>query len=109
MTRNCGECGRYLPSLESQRRGVGPKCRRKRRQMLAKSFKAQQVDRARAALRSGSVSRLRSLKGGNGVYRVRSGENTYLATRDTCTCKSNRYRLTAGNCWHTLSVGMRET
>lgn len=106
MSRNCRICSRYLPSLASQRIGVGPTCRR--REALAKSFKEPQRVKAREALRSHGVRRLKRLKGGNSAWLVRSGDHTYRATRDTCTCKSNVYRLTARNCWHTLAILEKE-
>lgn len=106
MSRTCLVCGRYLPSLRSQAIGMGRTCRRRER--LAKSFKEPQRVRAREALRAGDVRRLRRLKGGNSAWLVKSGDHVYRATRETCTCKSNVYRLTARNCWHTLAVAEKE-
>lgn len=99
MNRNCRECGRYLPSLASQRRGIGPKCARRERQKFESWYKPQQVAEARDIRRHRQIKQVRP-----GVYKVKS----YLTARNTCTCPSGRYRPVFGSCKHTLAVQLEE-
>lgn len=99
MSRNCSECGRYLASLKSQAKGIGPKCLVRKRRRLALSFKPVQRDKARMLRKARSLSKVKP-----GVYRVRSGDSVYLTASNTCTCPSGKYRLTAATCYHSLAV-----
>lgn len=99
MNRHCRVCHRYLPSLESQRRGIGPRCLKKVRDTLAEEFKPDQVERANALLRTRSLKRVRA-----GVYTVRSKGERYLTAAGACTCPSGKYRPRYGSCYHQLAV-----
>lgn len=112
-SRTCRICGRYLPSLRSQRLGFGPKCLKRYRDSVRAQaevklsrvpwdYSQQQYDKALRALREHRYVATRPR-----VYRIysESGE-VYLTHRETCTCPSGRYRPTSGTCWHTLLVRM---
>lgn len=103
MSRNCLGCGRYLPSLESQRRGYGEKCLRRRREQLLSQFKPVQRDKAQKLRKARALSRVKS-----GVYRVRSGSSVYLTAREACTCPSGKYRPLSGSCYHQAAVRIQE-
>jgi len=99
MNRTCRECGRYLPSLASQRRGIGPKCAKKRRDRIAAGFSKQQVTEARDMLRHKQVKQIR-----RNVYQVKS----YLTARTACNCLGGLYRPVEGSCKHQLAVRLLE-
>lgn len=99
MNRHCSECGRYLPSLKSQRKGVGPRCAKKRRERFESWFKPTQVAEARDIRRHRKIKKIRP-----GIYQVKG----YLTARNTCTCPSGRYRPVFGSCKHTLAVLLEE-
>lgn len=104
MNRNCRGCGRYLPSLASQKRGYGEKCLRRRRRNLERGFKKTQIDKARKLRAGRAMSKVKP-----GVYRVRSGDSVYLTAANACTCPSGKYRPVAGSCYHQLAVLEKET
>lgn len=99
MSRNCRVCGRYLPSLRSQRKGIGPRCLARVRAELASEFHPYQSRKATDLLRKHSLRRLR-----RGVYTVRSKGERYLTSKNACTCPSGRYRPFYGSCYHQLAV-----
>lgn len=103
MNRNCKGCGRYLPSLRSQARGYGPKCLARKRRALAADFKPVQLEKAAKLRASRALTRVKP-----GVYRVRSGDNTYLTAKNACNCASGRYRPRAGSCFHQLAVSQED-
>lgn len=99
MNRNCRECGRYLPSLRSQRKGIGPKCIKKVRERLASGFKKDQAQRAFQLRKDRQVKRVRP-----GIYRVKG----YLTARNACSCPGGVYRPHDGSCYHQLAVRLEE-
>lgn len=104
MTRNCSECGRYLPSLRSQRLGIGPKCRKRLARIDGNSFKLVQRQSAHEYVRRNAMTKVKP-----GVYRVRSGANTYMTSWSACNCASGRYRPLSGSCKHQYSVRLKES
>lgn len=98
--RKCRRCKRFLPSLKSQRKGIGPTCARKEREKYESWFKPQQVKEARDIRRHRQIKKIRP-----GIYQVKG---QYLTARNTCTCPSGRYRPVFGSCKHSLVVMLEE-
>lgn len=102
----CRRCGRTLRSERAIECGYGERCRRfvYRAARALRATDNQVASRAADALIAPSLTPT----GRKNVWRSKSsdGKREYITAPNTCTCPSNRYRLTATVCYHSAAASV---